>query len=201
MRMTIIRDMGLVHVDGNGFEELDMSDVPADVHALQWYGSNGDIEYNDGKVNEEITTLPAWANLAKGKKDAKDAEVAAAEAQAEADRIAYFNSAEGRKERIAVKRYEVETAGVEANFMQIATDRQSQAMLSGAVLSAQLDPTLTLRWKLANGEVLLNKTELEAISTVVRQHVQACFDRELDLIAKVDAGTFTDADLETGWPA
>ena len=72
--------------------------------------------------------------------------------------------------------------------------------MSGAVVSAQIDPTLTLRWKLQNGEIQMNKTELEAISTAVRQHVQACFDRELDLIAMVDAGTFTDADLDTGWP-
>ena len=94
MRMTIIRDMGLVHVDGNGFDELDMSDVPVDVHALQWYGSSGEIEYKDGKGNAEITGLPVWADLAKAKKDAKDAEVAAEVAAAEA----YANSTEGKAE-------------------------------------------------------------------------------------------------------
>lgn len=103
MRLTIIRDMGLVHVDSKGFDELDMSDVPADVHALQWYGSNGDIEYNDGKGNAEITELPAWAYLAKAKKDDKDAEVAAEVAAAEA----YANSTEGKSEAAREKRDEL----------------------------------------------------------------------------------------------
>lgn len=100
MRLTIIRDMGLVHVDGNGFDELDMSDVPEDVHALQWYGSSGEIEYNDGKGNVEITELPAWADLAKAKKDAKDSEIAAEEAAAEA----YANSTEGKAEAARAQR-------------------------------------------------------------------------------------------------
>lgn len=200
MRLTIIRDMGLVHVDGNGFDELDMSDVPADVHALQWYGSNGEIEYNDGKPNSEIAKLPAWVNLAKGKKDAKDAEIAAAEAQVEADRIARFNSAEGRKERAAARRYDEEVKGITLSNMEISTDRTSQALLTGAVTAAQLDPNLTAKWKIKNGHVTLDKTQLDTIAMAVRNHVQACFDREIEIIEAIDAGTFTDAMLDEGWP-
>lgn len=201
MRLTIIRDMGLVHVDGNGFDELDMSDVPADVHALQWYGSNGEIEYNDGKGNAEITELPVWANLAKDKKDAKDAEEAASEAQAQVDAEAHFNSVEGRKERAASRRYNEETKGITVSNMQVATDRTSQALLTGAVTSAQLDPSLTFKWKLKNGHVTLDKAQLDAIAMTVRNHVQACFDREIEIIDAIDGGTFTDAMLDEGWPA
>ena len=125
----------------------------------------------------------------------------AIEAQKEADRIAHFNSAEGRKERTAARRYDEEVKGITLSNMEISTDRTSQALLTGAVTAAQLDPNLTAKWKLKNGNVTLDKTQLDTIAMAVRNHVQACFDREIEIIEAIDAGTFTDAMLDTGWPA
>jgi hypothetical protein len=97
--------MGLVHVDGRGHDELDLSSVPAEVHAVQWDGSEGEIEYVSNDVpNEAITALPAWAeSIANERKAVIDAEIAA-EKQAEADRIAYENSTEGKAEMARVDR-------------------------------------------------------------------------------------------------
>lgn len=202
MKLSIIRDMGLVHVDGEGYDKLDMSDVPADVHALQWNGESGEIEYISNEIpNTSITSLPDWADLAKAKKDAKDAEEAAEKAAQEASDLAHYNSAEGQKERIAAKRFEKETAGITVSNMQIATDRESQALITGAVTAFQLDPNTSITWKLGNGRATVNQAQMEAIATAVRVHVQTCFDREFALIDAVDAGTFTDAMLEQGWPA
>ena len=105
MKLTIIRDMGLVHVDGRGHDELDLSSVPADVHAVQWDGSNGEIEYVSNDVpNEAITTLPSWAeSIANERKAVIDAEIATEE-KVEADRIAYENSTEGKAEAARSKR-------------------------------------------------------------------------------------------------
>lgn len=105
MKLTIIRDMGLVHVDGRGHDELDLSSVPADVHAVQWDGSNGEIEYVSNDVpNEAITALPSWAeSIANERKAVIDAEIAEEE-KAEADRIAYENSTEGKAEAARSKR-------------------------------------------------------------------------------------------------
>lgn len=101
MRLTIIRDMGLVHVDGRGHDELDLSSMPADVHAVQWYGSNGEIEYVSNDVpNESITSLPAWAeSIANERKAVIDVEIAA-----EADAKAYAESTDGKSDAARAQR-------------------------------------------------------------------------------------------------
>lgn len=105
MKLTIIRDMGLVHVDGRGHDELDLSSVPADVHAVQWDGSNGEIEYVSNDVpNESITSLPTWAeSIANERKAIIDAEIAA-DVKAEADAKAYAESTEGKSDAARAKR-------------------------------------------------------------------------------------------------
>ena len=64
MKLTIIPADGAVGEDGVFYLELNLSScaIPADVHALQWDGAAGSIEYNTPVPNESITELPAWAN-------------------------------------------------------------------------------------------------------------------------------------------
>lgn len=65
MKLTIIPIDGTVCVDGVCHTKLIWSDTPVDVHALQWQDTSGWIEYNDEKVNEDITVIPSWAENAK----------------------------------------------------------------------------------------------------------------------------------------
>jgi len=44
MRFTIIRDTNTVAVDSLAFE-VDCSALPFDVHAVQWDGARGEVEY------------------------------------------------------------------------------------------------------------------------------------------------------------
>ena len=80
MNLTIIPIDGAVYVDGYSFSGLDLSEAPADVHALQWKDTKGWIEFKDTEDgekpnNQNITELPAWANSCKAKWDeAKAAE-------------------------------------------------------------------------------------------------------------------------------
>jgi len=65
MKVTIIPIDGNVKKDGEGLTHLDLSscNIPNDVHALQWQGTSGWIEYTSAKIqNESITELPIWAN-------------------------------------------------------------------------------------------------------------------------------------------
>ena len=72
MRLTIIPIDGFVCVDEiSKYQPLDISgcNIPADVHALQWYETRGWIEFRDDndpftpkKPNEDIYSLPDWAN-------------------------------------------------------------------------------------------------------------------------------------------
>lgn len=72
MKLTIIPDDSFVMVDGdNTHKPLDLSNcgIPDEVHALQWFGTKGWIEFNDlddpfspKPPNQTIEVLPQWAN-------------------------------------------------------------------------------------------------------------------------------------------
>lgn len=44
MRVTIIKDDNAVYLDGSS-RRVDCSMLPSDFHALQWYGTWGEIEF------------------------------------------------------------------------------------------------------------------------------------------------------------
>jgi hypothetical protein len=64
MRVTIIPSDGFVAVDGDGYSALDLSFMDTNIHALQWYGSDGEIERKDerGRIvsNEKITDISPY---------------------------------------------------------------------------------------------------------------------------------------------
>lgn len=63
MKLTIIPVDGSVGIDEKFYINLDLSscNIPKNVHALQWDGVLGSIEFNTPIANEEITVLPQWA--------------------------------------------------------------------------------------------------------------------------------------------
>lgn len=104
------------------------------------------------------------------------------------------------KAAIAARRYVAETGGITLNGMAIDTGRDSQALITGARLAGMDDPTYVCNWKTPEGFLQLDADTVKAIATAVRAHVQACFDREADLLAMLDAGSYTEASLDEGWP-
>lgn len=103
-------------------------------------------------------------------------------------------------ERSAIKarRDEALVSGITVAGMPIATDDTSQSRIVGAALAVINDPALTIQWKTEAGFVTLDAAQVLAVAQAVRAHVQACFDREADLLAALDAGD--PYDIETGWP-
>lgn len=110
-------------------------------------------------------------------------------------------TAEDHLSGIAARRYEAETSGTTVENMPVNTERDSQALLTGAALQAMLDPNYTVRWKTEGGFVDLDAQQIIALATAVRAHVQACFDREAELVAAVEDGSYTESMLDEGWPA
>lgn len=107
-----------------------------------------------------------------------------------------------KKAEIAAARYARETAGTTVNGVLIDTGRDSQALITGAALVAMLDSGYSLNWKTENGFIHLTALEIIAVAQAVRAHVQACFDREAELCALVDAAE-TPEDLDEiviSWP-
>lgn len=95
----------------------------------------------------------------------------------------FYNIKNSKRNEIAASRYEKEIAGVYG----IKTDRESQAMLTAAVLQATLDPTYTLNWKTIDGTfVTLSAQEVTVVGTVVRTYIQSQFDEELRLNMLID---------------
>jgi len=100
MRVTIIASDGFVSIDEEGYEGIDLSFMNADIHALQWYGNDGEIERKDerGRIvsNEEITDITPYQSaldlwqVAKesAEQAAKENAEQAAIIQAEMDKLA-----------------------------------------------------------------------------------------------------------------
>ena len=104
------------------------------------------------------------------------------------------------REIIAARRYEAEVGGITLNGVQIDTDDRSKLLINGAALEATIDPAYVMQWKTPGGFIELTAQQVIGIARAVRAHVQACFDREAELMAALDAGTLTQAMLEQGWP-
>ena len=63
MKVTIIPIDGAVYKDSLCYSNLDLSQcgIPDDIHALQWFNTEGWIEFKSDIPNEKITELPQWA--------------------------------------------------------------------------------------------------------------------------------------------
>lgn len=101
---------------------------------------------------------------------------------------------------IAARRYIAETAGIEVSGIHIDTGRDSQSLITGAALNAVIDPAYVCNWKTPSGFVQLDAQTLLGVATTLRAHVQAAFDREAELLAALEDGTFTESMLGEGWP-
>lgn len=109
----------------------------------------------------------------------------------------------------AAQRWKAEVGGCVVDGAVIQTDRDTQSKLTGAALEAELSARegrpYAVRWLTPDGFTDLDGEGVVALARAVRTHVQACFDRQADLWAEIDAAPAV-ADLlaigiDTGWPA
>ncbi|MCJ2141864.1 DUF4376 domain-containing protein [Methylobacterium sp. E-066] len=87
----------------------------------------------------------------------------------------------------AAKRYAVETGGITVSGARVRTDRESQALLTGAYVRAQKNPAGTVSFKTLDGFVKLPAAQVIALGDAVGDHVQACFDAEEAVDAALSA--------------
>jgi hypothetical protein len=59
MRLTLIPTDKFISVDDQGLLDIqqDLSWIPSDVHAVQWYDDHGEVEFKDSRPNLKITEL------------------------------------------------------------------------------------------------------------------------------------------------
>jgi hypothetical protein len=106
-----------------------------------------------------------------------------------------------RLDALAARRWQAEEGGMSSPPM--ATDRVTQAKLTGAYVKATQDPAFTVNWKVGRGAfVTLDAATIIALGDAVTTHVQTCFDREAALTAQILAAADpTSIDINTGWPS
>ena len=92
----------------------------------------------------------------------------------------------------ATQRRMKEEGGITFNGAPIATDRPSQAMITGAYNMASRDANWSTQWKVSDGVfITLTAPVVIALAVAVGQHVAACFAKEADVDAAITAATIT----------
>lgn len=104
------------------------------------------------------------------------------------------------KEAIASERYRREIGGISVSGMLIDTSDRSKTLINGSALKALRNAEYVLSWKTADGFIDLQASQVLAIADAVSEYVQACFNREKDLLLALDAGSFVESMLTEGWP-
>ena len=94
---------------------------------------------------------------------------------------------------LASARYTEEVGGIVVGGVTIATDRESQSMLTGAYVSLKQGLMQSVNWKGDDGWVTATLTEIEPIAQAVGLHVQQCFTKESQLSAQVNAASTIEA--------
>lgn len=84
MRITIIPTDGFVSIDGVGYCGLDLSLIDPSIHAIQWYGSQGEVEIRNTVTNKmlenrEITSIDEFEPAITAWNAAKEAELLASQ--------------------------------------------------------------------------------------------------------------------------
>ena len=93
MNITIVKEDKVVMIDGEGLNfDFTLDDS---IWAIQWDGTTGEVEYNDGTPNLTLESFSDYQYLVDGY-NTENQRVADEEAQAEVDRVANMTYAEKR---------------------------------------------------------------------------------------------------------
>ena len=100
----------------------------------------------------------------------------------------------------ADKRWRVETGGISVNGVHVATDRESQSLITGAHALARDNPDELIQFKSDGGFVELDAPSMIAIATAVARHVQASFRAEAEVAAAIQRGDILTLGGVDAWP-
>lgn len=109
------------------------------------------------------------------------------------------------KEKLAAKRWQVETGGIEVDGNKVNTDLDSQNRVNVLLNGMEITNTDYTMFKFPDGWMELSLEQVRNIAAAITAHVEACFAKEKVLSDLIDATeTVTDLialDLNSDWPA
>lgn len=169
MQLTIIRDDNVVIVDGRALS-VDLSGLPGNLHAVQWDGASGHIEYNDGALNEPLTGISAFADVVAAWTAACDAADAPPPEPTPAQRRAALLSA------ISARKNDFRDGGFVLGGVR--WDSDPAARLAYAELAQRLaaDSAFVTRWKASEGQwVDMSAALFQTVYTAGAAHISTAF--------------------------
>jgi len=106
MNVCVITDDKMIQIGGEALN-FDFT-IDANIHAIEWNGSTGNVQFKDGTANEELTSINAYQSLIDAHATEKQ-RVADAEAQAATDAEAALTYADRRKTKYnALSQFEMQ---------------------------------------------------------------------------------------------
>ena len=67
MRITVVPTDSRVVINGEGYNDIDLSSIDPSIHAIQWYDTEGEVEIKDARgrmiENREITSFDEFASV------------------------------------------------------------------------------------------------------------------------------------------
>ena len=61
MNVCVITDDKMIQIDGEALN-FDFT-IDSNIHAIEWNGSTGNVQFKDGTANEELTAITAYQSL------------------------------------------------------------------------------------------------------------------------------------------
>jgi len=183
MQVTIVRKDGFVAVDGKGHGGLNLAFMPATLRAVQWENGAGAVEMANGQV-EYIASLEPY-------QPALDAWAVADAAVVDVSAAAVLRAS--KRAALAAHRYVVETGGVTLGAEEVLTDRESQALLTGAFVSITSGLIPNVEWKLKLGWMTVEAADIAVVAGAVAAHVRKTF--AVERVVWEQIGLVADEDL------
>ena len=94
---------------------------------------------------------------------------------------------ERKRSEIAAARWEAETAGIDVNGFTVRTDRESQALLTGAFVSITSGLVPDVEWKLKAGWMTVEAADIAVVAAAVAAHVRKTFAVERAVWEQIEA--------------
>ncbi len=195
--VTVVPEDKIIIVNGVAYA-VDMQ-YPDGIHAIQWAGTSGHIEYEDASPNTPI--LPDdYAEHVQPFVTAWQAAHAAATAPPSEPTLSEVAAA--KLAAIQAEKCRVRDGGFLVDGVLFDSDQAARTSYLELALRFQVDPGFSTRWKASSGVwVTMDATLFSQVQVAGMAHIQAVFawqearDAEVAaVLAQVTAGTMTELD-------
>lgn len=177
MRLTIIVPDQTAGIDGE-FRKLDLSGLDPTIRAVQWDGSTGHIEFNNGKANQTINNVDSFTQVVNAWNALSPKPPTLTELKAE------------KVEQINAARDAEEAAGFSYLNKVFDSDPLSVQRISVAAQTAQLDSNFSIGWTAQDNTVVsLNQSQMLGMPAALAVHAYTLHEKARQLKAQVAAAT------------